>query len=117
MNSSINTTVSPATVLADSTCHWEGSLSNGVGTTTGTPLAVLSADANALVLSGTLGTFRFARAAVVRLGRGMMYPWFFTGIRIHHNTPDYPAELQFKPQGVSSRDILARLRALGYPVA
>ena len=117
MNSSPNNPVSPSTDLAAAHCRWEGSLSNGIGTTSGPPLAVLSADANGLVLSGTLGTFHLARASVVKLGRGMMYPWLFAGIRIQHNAPNSPQILQFKPQGVSSREILTRLRALGYPVA
>lgn len=108
--------VSPAS-LDGSIDRWEGHISNGVGSTTGTDLAFLSADANALVLSGTIGTFNLPRASVVKIGRGKMYPWLFAGISFQHQAPQCPEELQFKPVGVPTREILARLRALGYPVA
>lgn len=80
-------------------------------------MAFLSATATELVLTGTRGNFILARTQVVKLGHGRMYPWFFAGIRIHHQVSEYPEELQFKPLGARTRDIFAQLRTLGYPVA
>lgn len=117
MNASPHSPVESPTSLDGSISRWEGHISNGVGSTTGTDLAFLSADANELVLSGTIGTFTLPRASVIKLGRGKMYPWFFAGISFRHQEPKCPEELQFKPVGVPAREILARLRALGYPVA
>lgn len=97
--------------------RWEGQISNGLGTTTGNPLATLDADSTELVLAGTIGTFRLARTSVQKIGRGKMYPWIFGGMRFHHNQPGCPDELQFNPVGASSRDVISRLQALGYPVA
>lgn len=79
------------------------------------PLASLTATAHELVLSGTRGTFRVPRSAVTRLGRGNFYPWFFSALRIHHSVPGYPENLQFKPQPGHWRDVVARLKSLGYP--
>jgi hypothetical protein len=91
-------------------------MSDGVGATYGhTPLALLSANAGELLLSGNRGTFRLPRAAVLRIGRGDLYPWFFGGIRIRHNIADFPEHLQFQPMVARSREILDQLRALGYP--
>ena len=117
MNTSPPVPVGSSTSLDGSICRWEGHISNGVGSTTGTDLAFLSADANELVLSGTIGTFNLPRASVVKIGRGKMYPWLFAGISFRHQDPKCPEELQFKPVGVPAREILARLRTLGYPVA
>lgn len=90
---------------------------NGLGATYGLPpMAWLGASSTQLILSGPLGTFNLPVASVVRIGRGRMYPWFFAGIRVHHRDPKCPEELQFKPLGVSTREVVARLRALGYPV-
>lgn len=98
--------------------RWEGQMGNGLGATYGLPpAAFLAANAEALVVSGPLGTFRLPRTAVTKLGRGGMYPWFFGGIRIHHRDPKCPEELQFKPLGAHRRDVLSHLRGLGYPVA
>ena len=98
--------------------RWEGHMSDGVGATYGPkPLAFLNANSDELLLSGNRGTFRLPRASVLKLGRGSMYPWCFGGIRIRHNISNFPADLQFKPMGARSRDILDRLRALGYPAA
>lgn len=80
------------------------------------PLASLTATADELVLTGPRGTFRVSRPAVRKLGRGKMYPWFFAAVRIHHDAPNLPRDLQFKPLGLAPRDVLAQLRALGYPV-
>ena len=92
-------------------------MSDGVGSTFGPePLAHLSADSEHLLLSGNRGNFRLSRSAVTKLGRGGFYPWFFGGIRIRHSIASFPEELVFKPMGVRERDILARLRELGYPV-
>lgn len=91
-------------------------MSDGVGSTFGVePLAHLTADGEHLVLAGTRGNFRIPRAAVTKLGRGGFYPWFFGGIRIHHNLATLPEELVFKPMGARERDILAHLAGLGYP--
>jgi hypothetical protein len=93
-------------------------MSDGVGSTFGVePTAFLSTDSDHLVLSGNRGTFRLPRAAVLKLGRGGFYPWFFGGVRIRHNVASFPEELVFKPIGTRERDILGRLRAMGYPVA
>jgi hypothetical protein len=55
------------------------------------------------------------RHAVWKVGRGKMYPWLFSAVRIHHNVPGYPVDLQFKPLGLHPRDVLAQLRQLGFP--
>lgn len=118
MNTSQNTPANAPQVLDVTPFRWEGHMSDGIGATYGPePMAFLSATATELVLSGPRGTFHLARAHVVKLGRGRMYPWFFAGIRIHHKAPKYPDELQFKPLGALTRDIFAQLRSLGYPVA
>jgi hypothetical protein len=91
-------------------------MSNGLGATYGlAPMAFLTADADRIVLSGNLGTFEFTRSALRKIGRGGIYPWFFSSIRLHHNTAGFPEELQFKPLGARASDIRARLKALGYP--
>lgn len=98
--------------------RWEGHMSDGVGATSGSePMAFLSASSGNLVLSGLRGTFQFTRSTIVRLGRASLYPWFFAGIRIHHDIPDCPDKLQFKSVEVRASEILSRLKALGYPVA
>lgn len=95
---------------------WQGHMADNVGATYGPePLATLVATTAALVLSGTRGTFRLPRTAVRKLGRGKMYPWLFSAVRIHHDMPDYPTELQFKPLGARPQAVLAQLRELGYP--
>lgn len=97
--------------------RWDGHMSDDVGATYGVePLAFLSATAKELMLCGNRGTFRFPRTAVRKLGRGKMYPWLFSAVRIHHDVPSYPRDLQFKPMGVRPRDVLDRLEELGYPV-
>ena len=96
--------------------RWDGHMSDGVGATYGTePMAFLSAEPEALLLCGTRGTFKIPRTAVVKLGRGGFYPWFFKGIRIRHSLANLPSELVFRPLGTQERDILSRLRELGYP--
>ena len=97
---------------------WEGHMADDVGATYGhEPMASLTATADLLELSGTRGSFHLPRASVRKLGRGKMYPWLFSAVRIHHTVPGYPADLQFKPLGSSPRDVLAQLRQLGYPAA
>lgn len=81
------------------------------------PMATLVATASELVLSGSRGTYRVPRAAVTRIGRGKLYPWFFRAIRIHHNAAQLPRELQFKPLDSSRDEVKGQLRALGYPVS
>jgi hypothetical protein len=110
-----------AVPLGDSfvaTHRWEGHMSNGIGATYGTtPMASLSANSSELMLSSPLGTCRLPRASITKVGRGKLYPWFFAGIRIHHRESKLPDELQFKPLGVTRREILDQLRILGFPVA
>lgn len=118
MNTSQNSPAGSPPDTATADFRWAGHMANGTGATYGLPPASsLHATANELVLSGPLGTFRFARSEVLKLGRGGMYPWFFSGIRIHHRNAGYPAELQFKAQEVARGEVIGRLRGLGYPVA
>ena len=101
---------------APTTDHWKGHMSDGIGSTYGPePLAHLSADPDHLILSGNRGNFRLPRSAIRKLGRGGLYPWFFGGIRIRHTAAHFPEELVFKPMVVGEREILNRLRELGYP--
>ena len=96
--------------------RWPGHMSDDVGSTYGPePLASLTATAESLVLHGTRGTFRVPRNAVIKLGRGRMYPWFFKGLRIHHRVTGYPRDLQFQPLDGSWREVQTRLKTLGYP--
>ena len=89
---------------------------DGEGATYGpTPLAFLSATPDELLLCGNRGSFRLSRNAVRKLGRGGLYPWFFSALRIHHTVPNYPRELQFKPMEARPRDVLERLKQMGYP--
>jgi hypothetical protein len=91
-------------------------MADDVGSTYGhEPLASLTATAEVLILNGTRGNFRVPRTAVRKLGRGKLYPWFFSAVRIHHNVPGFPTDLQFKPLGLRPRNVLAQLRQLGYP--
>jgi len=69
-----------------------------------------------MVLSGNLGTYRLPKASIRRIGRAGMYPWFFRGLRIRHVIASLPSELQFRPLGATTRDVLDQLRGLGYPV-
>lgn len=90
---------------------------DGVGTTAGSdPGAVLCANADEIWLKGRRGDFHLPKEAVVRIGRGRMYPWFFRGIRIRHNVAGFPTELQFGPFVGSTRDILTQLQSLGFPM-
>jgi hypothetical protein len=91
-------------------------MADDVGNTYGAePLASLTATADLLVLHGTRGTFRIPKAAVLKLGRGKMYPWMFKGVRIHHRIHGISADLQFLPLDGNWREVQARLKALGYP--
>jgi hypothetical protein len=95
---------------------WPGQMADDIANTYGPePLASLTATAHELVLSGTRGTFRIPRSAVTQIGRGNLYPWFFSALRIHHSIAGFPKSLQFKPQPGHWRDVVARLKALGYP--
>jgi hypothetical protein len=92
-------------------------MADDIGATYGAePLATLTATNEALVLSGTRGTYAVPRAAITRIGRGKMYPWFFSAVRIHHRAPKLPAELQFKPMTVAWREVVQHLGSMGYPV-
>jgi hypothetical protein len=44
-----------------------------------------------------------------------MFPRVFSALRIQHSVAGYPDALQFKPQPGHWRDVLARLKTLGYP--
>jgi len=110
----IDPTVSPAT--EPGLQRWEGHMSDDVGATFGIePMAYLSANRDEIVISGTRGTHRLPRAAITKIGRGKLYPWFFVGIRIRHTLTTVPSELQFKPMGVERVEVLRALRELGYP--
>lgn len=91
-------------------------MSDDVGATYGVkPMAYLSASPDEIVISGTRGTHRLPRAAITKIGRGKLYPWFFAGIRIRHTLTAVPSELQFKPMDVERVEVLGALRSLGYP--
>ncbi len=96
--------------------RWDGHMSDDVAATFGPePMAFLSATPDEIVLSGSRGTYRIPRSAVVKVGRGKMYPWFFSGVRLHHSVKNFPATLQFKPSGQPWREVAHALRELGYP--
>jgi hypothetical protein len=110
-------TLEPLPSLSANETRWLGHMADDIASTYGPePLAFLMASPDALVLSGTRGTFRLPRAAVTKLGRGKMYPWFFSALRIHHAVSSYPSALQFKPLGAHWREVQAKLKSLGYPV-
>ena len=93
-------------------------MADDVGATYGPePMATLIATAEFLSLSGSRGNFRLPRTAVIKVGRGNFYPWFFSALRIHHAVRGYPRSLQFKPLGLKPRNVMLKLRELGYPVA
>ena len=94
----------------------KGHMYNGVGTTYGpVPGAALTASADELWIKGNLGDFHIPRAAVTKLQRGSLYPWFFRGVRIRHRAAGVPAEIQFQTMDGNTRVHLAQLRALGFP--
>lgn len=98
--------------------NWAGHIADDVAATDGPePMALLLATSEQLQLTSTRGNFKLPRAAVTKLGRGKFYPWFFAAVRIHHNLPQVPQNLQFKPLRAKPAEVLAELRALGYPVA
>ena len=95
---------------------WVGHMADDVSATSGPePMAKLSASANGLTLKSTRGTFSVPRSAIIRIGRGDFYPWFFSAVRIRHNLPGVPRSLQFKPLHLKPSDVVRRLRELGYP--
>ena len=97
---------------------WPGHMADDIAATYGPePLANLTATADFLSLTSTRGNFRVPRAAVTTLGRGNLYPWLFSAMRIHHTVANYPRSLQFKPLGLKPRELMAKLRELGYPIA
>jgi hypothetical protein len=96
--------------------RWSGHMADDVAATYGPePLASLVATSSELVLAGSRGTYRIPRTAVTKVGRGRLYPWFFAGLRIHHNAPGLPGELQFKPMDTHRDEVKSSLRGLGYP--
>lgn len=80
------------------------------------PMAKLTATSDGLLLESTRGNFRIPKAAVTNIGRGKLYPWFFSGVRIQHAVAAFPKALQFKPLGVPAAEVFNGLRSLGYPV-
>ncbi|HLP00549.1 MAG TPA: hypothetical protein VK163_00885 [Opitutaceae bacterium] len=80
------------------------------------PGATLTATPETLRLKGNRGDFLLSRAAVVSISRGGFYPWFFKGIRIRHRLPRFPRNLQFLDLSGSTRELLAALSSLGFPV-
>ncbi len=97
--------------------RWDGHMSDGVAATSGfTPGAELCANAEALWLKGARGDFFFHREGMMRIRRGGMYPWFFTGVRLQHRVGTYPEDIGFKPLAGNTRALLAQLQALGWPV-
>jgi hypothetical protein len=95
---------------------WQGHMTNGIGTSYGAePAATLTVTPDQIRVEGPLGDFILPKTSVVRITRGRLYPWMFGGLRFVHNMGDVPDELQFKPSETSSKSILERLRALGYP--
>lgn len=107
----------PATdTCSEPSSVWKGHMTNGVGTTYGAaPAATLTVTNDEIGIEGPLGDFSLPKAAIVRITRGRLYPWIFGGLRFVHNMGGVPDELQFKPSETSSKSILERLRALGYP--
>jgi hypothetical protein len=98
--------------------RWEGHMCDGVGSTYGPkPTAFLYANSDEILLTGSRGAFRLLRSSISKIGRGKLYPWMFGGITIRHNVASFPKELQFQAMGVRSREILNRLRELGFPMA
>ena len=96
---------------------WPGHMADDIAATYGPePLANLTATTEFLSLSSTRGSFRIPRAAVIKLGRGNFYPWFFSAVRIHHKISSYPRSLQFKPLGPKPTEVITKLRELGYPL-
>jgi hypothetical protein len=117
MNDAMTMSAGPGQSAEVDGFRWEGHMSDGVGATYGVaPMASLQGNAEHLVLAGSRGTFNLPRTSIRKLGRGGFYPWFFRGVRIHHNVPQFPAELVFRPLGAREADLFARLRKLGYPV-
>jgi len=93
-------------------------MSDGVAATFGpVPGAVLTANTDELWLKGNRGDFRIPRSAVVKIGRGGFYPWFFRGVGIRNNVKGFPAFLQFTPMDGKDRAIRDQLKSLGFPSA
>jgi hypothetical protein len=94
----------------------EGHMADDVAATYGAePCAVLTATPDELWLKGNRGDFRLPRSAVVRIGRGGLYPWFFKGIRIRHQNAEFPSNIQFKELRGRTDDLIAQPKLLGYP--
>ncbi len=93
-------------------------MADHVGATYGQePMAFLEATAAELLLSGNRGTYRLARADVVKITRGGLYPWLFGSLRLRHRVAKFPAELQFKPLDASVDAVRTALKNLGYPTS
>lgn len=110
------TSSAPYVHTSSEAIRWEGHMCDDVGATSGIePLAFLSATREELLLCGNRGTFRIPRTAMVKVGRGKLYPWFFRAVRLHHTVQGFPRDLQFKPMNAKPADVLSRLQSLGYP--
>ena len=109
--------LAPSTGQPDTASRrWEGHMADDVAATyRAEPCAVLTATPDELWLKGNRGDFRLPRSAVVRIGRGGLYPWFFKGIRIRHQNARFPSNTQFKELRGRTDDLIAQLKVLGYP--
>ena len=66
------------------------------------------------VISSPRGTFQVARSSVSKVTTANLYPWLFAGIKVYHLAQACPKNIQFKPMGTKSRDVLKKLHELGY---
>lgn len=118
----VSAPASPARLVSPSvpgvtSFRWEGHMAEDGGFTSGPlPRATLTATSDELCLQGTRGEFHLPRTAILRIGRGKLYPWFFCALQFHHTLPLGSRELQFMPMTAPRREVRATLRALGYPV-
>ncbi len=68
-------------------------------------------------IDGPLGHLSVSRDDLTRIERAGFFPWFWMGIRIHHNADDCPPRLQFTPYIGRTKQVLKAAANLGYPVA
>ena len=95
--------------------HWRGRTHFGwPWGSTGREQDILSVDEERLTLTSTLGELRFRSEAVLRVERAGLIPCLWRGIRIAHRLRHYPDRVGFVPESASSKEVLERLKALGY---